>query len=51
MNTMDVALNRRLSTQNTMNGGRQKCARVFTFTVECFIFKPNKTWNLKFIQV
>jgi hypothetical protein len=37
MNTMCVALNRRLSVQNAMNGGRQTCAKVFTFDMACFI--------------
>jgi len=43
MNTMDVALNRRLSVQNIMNGGRQACAKVFTFDVACFVIKLSKT--------
>jgi hypothetical protein len=43
LNTMDVALNRRMSVQNTINGGRQACAKVFTFDVACFVIKLNKT--------
>jgi hypothetical protein len=39
---MDVALKTRMSVQNTMNGGRQACAKVYTFDVACFVIKLNK---------
>jgi hypothetical protein len=43
MNTIDVALNRLLTAQNTMNGGRQACTKVLIIYVAYFIIKLNKT--------
>jgi hypothetical protein len=42
MNTMDIALNRQMSAQNTMNSGRQTGAKVLTFYVACFVIKLKK---------